>query len=87
MVDPPRDWEIQEPTSRFLGVPASWLFRNETDAPEPDLWDLWLKARRSRKLGRVQKHVDALDASLRPARRIAKADDQSDRKDGRRGRA
>lgn len=37
---------IRDPTAKYLGVGADWLFDGKGEVPEPDLWARWQAARR-----------------------------------------
>lgn len=52
----PRDFEVHTPVTEYLLTPVSgrevslderWLFRAQGDPPHPELWKIWINARRS----------------------------------------
>lgn len=57
--NPPTDYRVHQPLADFLGVDAKWLISDVGEAPRPQLWAVWLKARRSERatptLDRLQK--------------------------------
>lgn len=44
--DAPTDYRIHEPLVEFLGIDETWLIRGDGDAPKPDLWKEWTRARK-----------------------------------------
>lgn len=43
---PPKDYRVHAPLAEFLEVPVEWLRDGSGDPPEPDVWALWVAARR-----------------------------------------
>jgi hypothetical protein len=46
--EPPIDFRVHAALAEFLGVDERWIIRDEGQAPMPELWEVWISARRKR---------------------------------------
>lgn len=45
---PPANYELHKPLATFFGVSIDWLIGGEGEAPQKELWEIWLRERRPR---------------------------------------